>query len=173
MKRVLFRIFLLCVILSLFVACGESTPEPEEPTPTEVAPEPVAPTPAPEPVVAETGPDWAAINAGKISAVDSARNAALKTGAKYLFDEYFAEVDAGYEEALAAYKAGGDPEKFSKAADEYVNLYNAFKFLGKAQSDCNLAYAAGYDEIDTKNAALGEALYGELEVLAAKGSVRL
>ena len=168
MKRVLFRIFLLCVILSLFVACGESTPEPEEPTPTEVAPEPVAPTPAPEPVVAETGPDWAAINAGKISAVDSARNAALKTGAKYLFDEYFAEVDAGYEEALAAYKAGGDPEKFSKAADEYVNLYNAFKFLGKAQSDCNLAYAAGYDEIDTKNAALGEALYGELEVLAAK-----
>ena len=166
MKRVLFRIFLLCVILSLFVACGESTPEPEEPTPTEVAPEPVAPTPAS--AVTEPGTDWAAINAGKISAVDEARKGALAAGAKYLFSEHYADVDAGYENALAAYKAGGDPEKFSKAADEYVDLYNAFAYLGKAQSDCNLAYAVGYDEYDAKNAALGEALFAEIEVLFSK-----
>ena len=168
MKRVLFRIFLLCVILTLFVACGESAPEPEEPTPTEVAPEPVAPTPAPEPAVTAPETDWAAINDGKISAVDDARKAALASGAKYLFSENFNEVDAGYNDALAAYKAGGDPEKFSKAADEYVNLYKAFALLGKAQSDCNFAYAAGYDEIDAKNAALGETLFAELEALAAK-----
>ncbi len=168
MKRVLFRIFLLCTILTLFVACG-SDAEPEEPAgPTEVEVTTPAPAPVtPEPVVSEPTIDWAAINAGKISAVNEARTAAIATGANYCFEEYFDGVDAAYAEELAAYKAGGDPEKFGKAADEYVVLYNAFANLGKAQADCIYAYSLGYDEYDEKNMALGEALFEEVEALAA------
>ena len=172
MKRVLFRIFLLCTILTLFVACG-SDAEPEEPAgPAEV--EVTTPTPAPAPapvtpapVVSEPANDWAAINAGKISAVTEARNAAIATGANYCFEEYFDGVDAAYAEELAAYKAGGDPEKFGKTADEYVVLYNTFANLGKAQADCSYAYRLGYDEYDEKNMARGEALFEEVEALAA------
>ena len=170
MKRVLFRIFLLCTILTLFVACG-SDAEPEEPAgPAEV--EVTTPTPAPAPVtpapvVSEPANDWVAINAGKISAVTEARNAAIATGANYCFEEYFDGVDAAYAEELAAYKAGGDPEKFSKTADEYVVLYNTFANLGKAQADCSYAYRLGYDEYDEKNMARGEALFEEVEALAA------
>ncbi|MCR4939918.1 MAG: hypothetical protein K5930_07410 [Treponemataceae bacterium] len=186
MKRVLFRIFLLCTILTLFVACGESAPAPEEttePTVVEPTPEPVvtpAPVvePEPEPVVAEPEPvvdepvvDWASINAENMSAVEKARNAAVATGASYLFKDYFDGVDAAFDEAVAANQASGDPEEFGSISEEYVTLYNTFANLGRAQSLCNLAYANYYDEYDLKNAALGEALFEELEALAAETPV--
>ncbi len=180
MKRVLFRIFLLCTILTLFVACGESAPEPEETTePTVVEPTPVTPTKT-EPVVTKTEPktepepepepviDWASINAEKISAVTQARASAVATGAADFFKDYFDEVDVAYTDALAAYQGGGDPEKFSNTADEYVTLYAILRNLGEAQSLCNLAYDAGYDEYDIKNTLLGQALFDELEAVAAE-----
>lgn len=173
MKRVLFRIFLLCTILTLFVACGsESAPEPEDTTEQPVVEATTEPSSVePESVVTEPTTDWASVNAGKISAVEEARKSAVASGAAYFFKDYFDGVDAEYAEALAAYEAGGDPEKFSKTADEYVNFYNAFANLGSAQGLCNLAYAEGYDVYDEKNAALGQSLFDELEALAAEDSV--
>ena len=171
MKRVLFRIFLLCTILTLFVACG-SDAQPEEPATQEVevtTPQP-APAPAPvepEPSVVVPKTDWAAINAGKKDAVTEARNAAIARGANYYFKEYFDGVDAAYDEELAALDAGKDPEKFGDIADEYVVLYNVFENLGKAQTACDYALLFGYDEYDEKNLALGDALFEEFEVLAA------